>query len=285
MSDYPAAQEHLVPRNFMFNSNGHKAIVIHKTAGDATPQAVYDTFLASGNPGKSVHYCVGQDGSIWQYVPEELGAGGNGITDGTMQPFWQPYLSEYGNLNMCTLSVEHCDPSITNQTPLTDAQKQASFALVAYLCEKYGIDGNHIKPHNSIVSTLCPGNYPMQELIDFVNGNVNKGVSWLNVHQEAQALATWNSTTIGTILPGGNDPAPAGILPAGHVPDYGTGIALAWQQEYTAGHNWGPPTSYEYSEVNGVPLTDWEGNPIIQQNFMGGRCEWSNGKANWYPWS
>lgn len=30
-ADYPAAQEHFVPRSFMFNSNAQKAIVIHKT--------------------------------------------------------------------------------------------------------------------------------------------------------------------------------------------------------------------------------------------------------------
>lgn len=92
-ADYPPAEEHFVPRSFMFNANTHGAIVIHKTAGDATPADVYRTFLNSGNPGKSSHYAIGQDGSIWQFVPEELGAGANGIPDDTMQPFWQPYLA------------------------------------------------------------------------------------------------------------------------------------------------------------------------------------------------
>lgn len=168
-ADYPQAEEHFVPRNFMFDTNGHKAIVIHKTAGDATPAAVYSTFINSGNPGKSVHYAIGQDGSIWQFVPEALGAGGNGVTDGTMQPFWQPYVQQYGNLNRCTISIEHCDPSPRNDTPLTPAQKQASFALVAHLCQKYGIAADHIKPHNSIVATACPGTYPMSELVAFIS--------------------------------------------------------------------------------------------------------------------
>lgn len=168
-ADYPAAEEHFVPRSFMFNSNAHKAIVIHKTGGDATPADVYRTFINSGNPGKSSHYAIGQDGSIWQFVPESLGAGANGITDNTTEPFWQPYISQYGNLNTCTISIEHCDPSPRNDTPLTDAQKQASFALVAHLCQKYGIDAAHIKPHKSICATDCPGTYPMAELQQFIS--------------------------------------------------------------------------------------------------------------------
>lgn len=177
-ADYPAAQEHFVPRSFMFNSNAQKVVVIHKTGGDATPQAVYNTFINSGNPGKSVHYAIGQDGSIWQFVPESLGAGGNGVTDGTMQPFWEPYVRQYGNLNTCTFSIEHCDPSPRNDTPLTAAQKAASFALVAHLCQKYGIAADHIKPHNSICATACPGTYPMAELQSFIQqgGSTTMGV-------------------------------------------------------------------------------------------------------------
>jgi len=167
-ADYPVAQEHFVPRSFMFNSNAHKALVIHKTGGDATPQAVYNTFINSGNPGKSSHYAIGQDGSIWQFVPESLGAGANGITDSTTEAFWHPYIQEYGNLNECTISIEHCDPSPRNDTPLTAAQKQASFALVAHLCQKYDIAADHIKPHKSICATACPGTYPMDELISYV---------------------------------------------------------------------------------------------------------------------
>jgi len=56
MADYPGATDHNVPPSFMFDSNTHAAIVLHKTGGDATPEAIYRTFLASG---KSVHYGVG----------------------------------------------------------------------------------------------------------------------------------------------------------------------------------------------------------------------------------
>jgi len=187
-ADYPEAEAHFVPRSFMFDSNACKAIVIHKTAGDATPQAVYNTFLASGNPGKSVHYAVGTDGTIWQFVPESLGAGGNCCVEAGYDPFWEPYMSQYGNLNLCTISVEHCDPATDNSTPLTPAQKAASFALVAYLAKKYNIPASHIKTHASIdpqSRARCPGNYPFSELVAHVqNGGSTMGVptGWKDVN-------------------------------------------------------------------------------------------------------
>jgi hypothetical protein len=175
MGDYPGAEEHFVPPDFMFNSNAHCAIVIHKTGGDATPAAVYSTFLASGRlpdtdprHKRSSHYAVGQDGTIWQFVPEAKGAGANGIPDSSAEPFWDPYRHDYGNLNLCTLSVEHCDPMGDNSTPLTPEQKKASFQLVAHLASKYSIPYTHIKPHKSICATACPGNYPMEELQQFI---------------------------------------------------------------------------------------------------------------------
>lgn len=196
-ADYPAAQEHFVPRNFMFNSNAAKAIVIHKTGGDATPQAVYNTFLASGNPGNSVHYAVGTDGTIWQFVPENLGAGGNGATEAGYDPFWTPYVQQYGNLNLCTFSIEHCDASLTNSTPVTPAQKAASFALVLHLCRKYNIPVSHIKTHASIDPinrARCPGNYPMSELISFIQqGGSMIPNGW---HDDGHTLTAPNGHTV-----------------------------------------------------------------------------------------
>ncbi len=123
MADYTKAQDHFLPADrFGFhNQNSHAAIVVHKTAGDANPQAVVNTFLATG---KSVHYVVGQDGSVWQLVPEADGAGGNCCADDSHDPFWTPYISKYENLNLCTISIEHCDPANDNSTTLTLAQQQ-----------------------------------------------------------------------------------------------------------------------------------------------------------------
>jgi hypothetical protein len=177
MGDYPGAEEHFVPRDWMFDFNAHSAIVIHKTAGDATPEDVLNTFMNSAhdpNPAnrrRSAHYAVGQDGRIFQFVPEELGAGANGVVETShagFDPFWNPFIAQFHNLNTCTLSIEHCDPSGDNQTPLTPKQKEASFQLVAHLVKKYRIPASHIKPHSSIAATACPGNYPMDELRQFI---------------------------------------------------------------------------------------------------------------------
>lgn len=189
-NDYPGAIDRLVPRSFMFNSNDVQAIVIHKTGGDATPADVYRTFINSGNPGKSAHYAIGQDGSIWQFVPESLGAGANGIPGPNMEPFWKPLLARYGNLNMCTISIEHCDPSGANDTPLTDRQKTASFDLVAHLCKKYNLPASSIKPHRSIAATTCPGTYPMDELINYVKrGGIMVPRGW---HDDGTTLTSDN---------------------------------------------------------------------------------------------
>ena len=163
MADYAKAQDHLLPsdRFGYHNQNSHAAIVVHKTAGDATPQAVVNTFLATG---KSVHYVVGQDGSVWQLIPEADGAGGNCCADDSHDPFWNPYITKYENLNFCTISIEHCDPATDNSTPLTPAQQEASFELIQFLMHKYGIPRTAVKGHNTIDRTICPGNYPWQAL-------------------------------------------------------------------------------------------------------------------------
>lgn len=110
------------------------------------------------------------------------------------------------------------------------------------------------------------------------------GIVWVSTSQMTQAEQIWNSNTQGAIG-GGNALADVGLFPKGQTPPYTTGIALAWQAQYAAGHNYGAPTSYEFSEVNGVQITDWGGNPITVQRFEGGRCEWSKGVPHWYPWA
>jgi hypothetical protein len=186
MVDYAGAEEHFVPRSFMFDSNAHSAIVIHKTAGDPTPERVLQTFLNSpqdpnpDNRNRSAHYAVGQDGRIFQFVPEELGAGANGLSNPNSpgyDPFWNPFRDRFVNLNLCTLSIEHCDPSKDSNTPLTPAQKVASFKLVAHLVKKYDIPASHIKPHKSIIATGCPGTYPMGELLQFIQEFIQSGGS------------------------------------------------------------------------------------------------------------
>ena len=174
MPDYPGAVEHYLPRDMMFDVNTHAALVLHKTGGDATPDAIYNTFMQSRN---SVHYGIGTDGTVQQYVPEALGAGGNCCVEDGFDPFWEQFDPVHvggggsTNLNTVTLSIEHCDGALDNSTPLTPPQQAASFKLVAYLVQKYSIPLTHIKGHFSIDPidrAHCPGNYPWAELFTYL---------------------------------------------------------------------------------------------------------------------
>lgn len=93
-----------------------------------------------------------------------------------------------------------------------------------------------------------------------------------------QAALYWSITTQGSVKAGGNALAEVGIFPAGKMPYYSTGIAQSWEQQLRAGHNYGPPTSYEFNAFN------WQGKPVVAQFFQGGWCEW-DGSAHWYQWA
>jgi hypothetical protein len=84
-----------------------------------------------------------------------------------------------GNPNLVTFSLEHVDPTSDNSTPLTDAQKAASFALIKDICTRWNIpmqpanSNGGITGHYSIdpqSRARCPGNYPWDELWDYLKG-------------------------------------------------------------------------------------------------------------------
>ncbi len=60
------------------------------------------------------------------------------------------------------------------------------------------------------------------------------------------------------------------------LPRTGSGIYSAWHNLYVGGKQIGPATSYEYNSI------DWQGNPIVCQDFGSWRCEWQNGKGKFY---
>lgn len=165
--DYPGAQDMMLPTDYSFSSVAPLVIIIHKTGGDGTLDAVHNTFL---NTKRSTHFAIDENGQVAQFVPLNRGAGGNCCADSTHQAFWDSYINAYGNLNYCTISIEHCDNTSTNTEPMSQAQINASRSLVRWLCNKFGIPSTHIKPHNSINATDCPGNYPLADLINFIQG-------------------------------------------------------------------------------------------------------------------
>lgn len=169
----------LVPDAYVFpGSWGHtrKWIIIHKTAGFRTAQDV-GAYFQSGSGGLEVssHYVIGQDGTEVQCVRETDGAGANGVLEAGHDPWWSAML----NPNLVTFSMEHVDPASDNSTPLTPAQKLTSFRRAKALCTAWNIparpaDANGgITGHYSIdpiSRARCPGNYPWQELWDYLKG-------------------------------------------------------------------------------------------------------------------
>lgn len=235
------------------------SIVIHKTACGApcTAQNVANYFATSPSMA-STHFVIGLDGTVIQCVSLQDGAGGNCCIETGYDTYWTPYLNKYHNLNLCTISIEHCDPTSDNSTPVTDAQKLASFRLVKWLLETFNIPANHIKTHASIdpvTRARCPGNYPMEELLQMANTNA----------LSKQAYDTWNSTA---------------HLFGGIPPRLTSGIAQAWLSRYMQGFPMPPPLTMEYQSID-----ESTGAPVPMQMFAGLGVKWVNGSPIWFKLS
>ena len=173
--DEPGAIPMFVDRQRVFiNQNDHTWLVIHKTASGGTAQDIA-SFFANDPAMASTHYIVGQDGTIVQCVAEVDGAAGNCC----LETGHASFLPLGINLNVKTVSIEHVDPTSDNSTPLTEAQKQASFKLVRDICQRHNIPmrrggaSGGIIGHNDIAPlsrTHCPGNYPWDELFAYLEG-------------------------------------------------------------------------------------------------------------------
>src|SRR6266496_1315069 len=161
----------LVPKENVFvGAQPGSAIVVHKTGGgDGTAEGT--AFYFQHETNKSAHFVIGQNGTVVQCVHLVDGAGANCCPDASHNAWWNPLITQHPNLNTCTISIEHCDTSTSNSTPLTSAQKAASFKLIKWIVDQYGLDiHTEIRPHNSINATVCPGNFPWAEMIAYLEG-------------------------------------------------------------------------------------------------------------------
>lgn len=169
--DYAPAIPMFVDESRVFiDANPSFAIVIHKTAGMHSAQDVAAMF-ATTPERTSVHFIVGLDGVVVQCVALKDGAGGNCCVESGYDPLWDQFVKQGLNLNFVTISIEHVDPALDNSTPITKAQKDASFQLVQWLCHRYSLPASKIMTHASIAPhnrARCPGNYPMDELRAFI---------------------------------------------------------------------------------------------------------------------
>jgi N-acetyl-anhydromuramyl-L-alanine amidase AmpD len=194
-SDYGPAL--WIPSPFYWSGRaGHQPqwIIVHGTAGGSSAQGVAEWFQ---NPQSqaSTHYVIGQDGTVVQCVAEGDSAWGNGIVqDGAgCDPAYAAGIPSgdagHGawwdngpNPNYLTISIEHVKASIDNSDQLTSAQQEASFALIADLCDRWNIPrrwadaGGGITGHFSIESTdrsECPGPYPWDALFSSLGGDMS----------------------------------------------------------------------------------------------------------------
>lgn len=181
MSEEYAPAEWIGTNHFWAGRSGYtpRWIIVHGTAGGVSAEDVA-SFFQGNDPPTSTHYVIGRDGEVVQCVSEDDTAWGNGIVTEGHDPWWSPNL----NPNFLTFSIEHVKPSPDNSDALTPAQKAASFALIAHLCQTYNIPirradaSGGIAPHASIDPVnrgFCPGPYPWDDLIAYLNGNTTPG--------------------------------------------------------------------------------------------------------------
>jgi hypothetical protein len=271
---YPQAKQLLVDQSRVFIGalanipQSDLSIVIHKTACDApcTAESVANSFATDTN-GASTHFIVGLDGEVVQCVRLSDGAGGNCCLEAGHDTYWDPYQAKYGNLNLCTFSIEHVDVTIDNSETPTQAQLNSSFILVLWLCQQFGITADRIKPHSSldpITRALCPGNYPLDSLLTYIR------TSLANPNMEKSILDHWNSFFTDLRKATSNPNIPLAIT--------GTGIFNAWHLLYVNGTQLGPATSYEYDSV------DWNGNAIRCQDFGSYRIEYYLATGIWHAY-
>ncbi len=164
---FPRAVQHFAigadgPHYFDFHWPQRHWIVLHGTAGGNSAQEIAQYFTQTPH---STHYVIDRDGTVVQCVPEEASAWGNAPVEPGADIWW----NQFPNPNWVTFSIEHVKPDAQNQTPLTSAQAQASFALIAHLCDTYGIPKRAADAQGGICGHVsidpqsrhnCPGPYP-----------------------------------------------------------------------------------------------------------------------------
>ena len=149
-------------------------IICHGTAGGSSAENTAHYFQSAN---VSSNFVIDQAGVIVESVSPDNAAWGNGALSAGHDPWWNPQI----NPNLQTISIEHVKPSEDNSDELTEAQKRASFALIASLCDRYpsiprrkadsagGITGHYsIDP---VDRARCPGPYPWDELFTFLSSS------------------------------------------------------------------------------------------------------------------
>lgn len=255
-SEYPDAIDMFVDTGRTFvGAKPRGAIVLHKTAGFSTPEECANYF-ATTDLRTSSHFIIGLDGRVVQCVSLNNGAAANCCLGLGYDPYWDQYGKV--NLNLVTISIEHIDPLQDNSTQPPVAQIMASVKLCLWLRDNYNMQAPDVKTHASIdpvTRARCPGNYPINVLLGYMNGSIvdPKSTPTPKVPSKYQDVSFHNQW--------------AAVIPNIRT---NTGIYKEWVQKKLDGIEYNAPTSNEYTSIN------WNGTPIMCQD--GG-----NWHAEFYP--
>lgn len=254
-SEYSDAIDMFVAESRVFSgAQPRGAIVIHKTAGGSSAQAIANYF-ATNDLVTSSHFVIGRDGVVVQCVSLNDGAAANCCLEYGHDPYWDQYGQV--NLNLVTISIEHVDPSTDNSTKLTDAQLNSSIKLCLWLRDNYNMQWPDVKTHASIAPSSrarCPGNYPMDLLTVIMK--VTEPVTTQPTNQvpskyQSETLHNQWRSCIDDIMTD-------------------SGIYKAWVQAKLNGKNYNAPVTREYKDI------DWNGNPIISQDGGNWHAQWDS---------
>lgn len=259
MVDYPGAKDFIITDPaWVFTDallavpNTELTVVDHKTAcgGFCTATDVANSFRNDTVNHKSVHFIVGKDGSVLQVVLLKDGAGGNCCLEAGHNSYWDPLTAKYGNLNRCTISIEHEDWTPDNSDPMPPAQVDASHKLNAWLQKRYSLTQNQFHSHESldpISRARCPGpTFDWQGLFNYM---FPPSAPVLSGEALQAATILWNSTNL---------KAP-----------FDSGIAKSWKEAFaTSAFMYGPPVALEEDytlnrrcQVFSNAICIWDGQP------------------------
>lgn len=160
-----------IPSSNYDDRKGFKPIILVWHIGEGTKQNIINEFL---NPKteKSSHYLICRDGSLIQFVDENLSAWANGIV-------WKPrskiveenYLKGV-SINKISISVEA--EGFSYQEP-TEAYYKTAAALAKEINFRWKIplDGEHQIPHRFIrADKTCPARISVGKILDMANAPV-----------------------------------------------------------------------------------------------------------------
>lgn len=147
-------------RGYATGQHRPEAVVWHITEGTNSLG-----WLTNPASNASSNYLIARDGTIYELVPPTESAWANGAvkTPDQSNPLIARWLREGVNFNQRTISIEHEGKTSRGAGgSLTAAQVDATVALTAWLCQRFGLapDQTHILGHyeiDSVTRPNCPG--------------------------------------------------------------------------------------------------------------------------------